>query len=145
MSCRFGRITALDSISLSVASGFVFGVVGLNGAGKSTLIDVVTGVVRPTSGRAHVLGRDVRRDGATVRALIGVLPHESALYRELTGTQNLRFAAALYGVREPNRRIGEVLDLVGLRERAGDRVGSLSGGMQRRLAIARSMLHDPRS
>ena len=116
---------------------------GPNGAGKTTLIDAICGLVRPSRGAVHVLGEDVSGDTTALRARIGVLPQETALYDEVTAWQNLRFAAALYGVPHADARIAEVLELVGLRARARDVVRGFSGGMQRRLAIARALLHDP--
>src|SRR5881392_2619802 len=141
--CQFGRIRALDGVSLRVMPGTVVGVLGPNGAGKTTLIDAICGLVRPSRGAVHVLGEDVSGDTTALRARIGVLPQETALYDEVTALQNLRFAAALYGVPHAEARITEVLELVGLRERARDVVSHFSGGMQRRLAIARALLHDP--
>lgn len=141
--CQFGRIRALDGLSLTVQPGTVVGVVGPNGAGKTTLIDVICGLVRPSSGTARVLGQDVAANAAALRARIGVLPQETALYDEVTAQQNLQFAAALYDVQNASARIAEVLGLVGLSGRAHDIVRGFSGGMQRRLAIARALLHDP--
>src|SRR5438876_5372769 len=143
VSCTFGRVRALDHVSLRVASATVVGIVGPNGAGKTTLIDVICGLVRPSQGAVRVLGHDVAASSAALRARIGVLPQETALYDEVTAQQNLRFAAALYGVPRPDRRIAEVLELVGLSARARDVVRGFSGGMQRRLAIARALLHEP--
>jgi ABC-2 type transport system ATP-binding protein len=141
--CQFGRIRALDGLSLRVMPGTVMGVVGPNGAGKTTLIDVICGLVRPSQGGVQVLGSDVLRHPDAVRARLGVLPQETALYDELTPLQNLRFAAALYNVADAGARIDAVLDIVGLTSRARDIVRGFSGGMQRRLAIARALLHDP--
>jgi ABC-type multidrug transport system ATPase subunit len=141
--CQFGRIRALDGLSLDVAAGTVVGIVGPNGAGKTTLIDVICGLVRPSSGSARVLGQDVSLNAAALRARIGVLPQETALYDEVTARQNLQFSAALYNVPNADARIAEVLKLVGLGARAGDTVRGFSGGMQRRLAIARALLHNP--
>src|SRR5437879_3079875 len=141
--CQFGRIRALDGVSLRVMPGTVVGVVGPNGAGKTTLIDVICGLLRPARGTVHVLGEDVAGDTTALRARIGVLPQETALYDEVTAWQNLRFAAALYGVARPDARIAQVLELVGLSGRARDVVRAFSGGMQRRLAIARVLLHNP--
>jgi len=143
VTCIFGRVRALDGVSLRIPAGTVVGIVGPNGAGKTTLIDVICGLVRPSKGIARVLGEDVAAHGSALRARIGVLPQETALYDEVTPVQNLRFAAALYGVRDPAARIAEVLELVGLSARAHDIVRGFSGGMQRRLAIARALLHDP--
>ena len=144
VTCQFGKVRALDGLSLRVEAGTVVGVVGPNGAGKTTLIDVICGLVRPDQGSVHVLGQDVTGDVAALRARIGILPQETALYDEVTPIQNLRFAAALYSVQRPAARIAEVLELVGLSSRANDVVRGFSGGMQRRLAIARALLHDPR-
>ena len=141
--CQFGRIRALDGLSLDVKAGTVVGIVGPNGAGKTTLIDVICGLVRPTSGSARVLGQDVSANAAALRVRIGVLPQETALYDEVTARQNLQFAAALYDVQNSEVRIDEVLQLVGLATRSGDTVRGFSGGMQRRLAIARALLHNP--
>jgi len=141
--CEFGPRRALDGLSLRVTSGTVVGIVGPNGAGKTTLIDTICGLIRPTRGTVSVLGRDVAGDDAALRARIGVLPQETALYDEVSAWQNLRFAAALYGVGRADARIAQVLALVGLDARAHDVVRRFSGGMQRRLAIARALLHDP--
>ncbi len=143
VTCTFGHVRALDGVSMRIRAGTVVGIVGPNGAGKTTLIDVICGLVRPTSGTVRVLGEDVTTHAAALRARIGVLPQETALYDEVTPVQNLRFAAALYGVRDPGPRIAEVLELVGLTARSRDAVRGFSGGMQRRLAIARALLHDP--
>ncbi|HUQ21359.1 MAG TPA: ABC transporter ATP-binding protein [Gemmatimonadaceae bacterium] len=142
--CQYGNLFALGGVSLRVNAGTVMGVVGPNGAGKTTLIDVICGLVRPTSGSIHVLGQDVSANPAAIRSSIGVLPQETALYSEVSAWQNLRFAAALYNVPNSEARIAEVIDLVGLKNRSHDTVGHFSGGMQRRLAIARALLHGPK-
>ena len=139
----FGNLQAVDGITLTVPTGSVAGIVGPNGAGKTTLIDMICGLVRPSSGVVKVLGEDIVAAGATLRARIGVLPQETALYEEVTARQNLRFAAALYGLAKPETRIAEVLELAGLSGRGNDVVRTFSGGMQRRLAIARALLHNP--
>ena len=143
VTCTFAGVVALNQLSLRVQPGTVVGVVGPNGAGKTTLIDVICGLVKPTRGTARVLGSDVTRNAASVRSKIGVLPQETALYDEVSPLQNLRFAAALYGVPRAEARIAEVLELVGLSGRSRDIVRGFSGGMQRRVAIARALLHDP--
>jgi ABC-type multidrug transport system ATPase subunit len=143
VDCSFGRVRALDGLSLRVLQGTVVGIVGPNGAGKTTLIDVICGLIRPDRGTVRVLGQDVAVNASAVRARIGVLPQETALYDEVTPLQNLRFAAALYGIPRPEARITEVLELVGLNARRKDVVRGFSGGMKRRLAIARALLHDP--
>jgi ABC-type multidrug transport system ATPase subunit len=143
VDCSFGHVRALDGLSLRVLQGTVVGIVGPNGAGKTTLIDVICGLIRPDRGTVRVLGQDVAVNASAVRARIGVLPQETALYDEVTPLQNLRFAAALYGIPRPDARITEVLELVGLNARRKDIVRGFSGGMKRRLAIARALLHDP--
>jgi ABC-2 type transport system ATP-binding protein len=143
VTCRFGAVSALDAMSLTVQAGRVMGIVGPNGAGKTTLLDVVAGLVRPTSGSVRVFGQDIAPHSMGIRARMGVVPQETALYEELDAVQNLAFSAALYAVKDSRRRIDEVLELVGLSARRHDRVGTLSGGMQRRLAIARALLHTP--
>ena len=120
------------------------GVLGPNGAGKTTLINLVAGLARPTSGAVLWRGQPVRAPfPREIRGRIGMVTQETALYDELSVRQNMRFAADLYGVKERNKRIGEVMELVGLENRARDRAGSLSGGLQRRLALGRALLHDP--
>jgi ABC-2 type transport system ATP-binding protein len=143
VTVSFGRIRAIDDLSLSVRTGSVVGIVGPNGAGKTTLIDMICGLLRPSAGTVRVLGHNVAEGGAGLRARIGVLPQETSLYDEVTARQNLSFSASLYGVPQAGARIDEVLDLVGLRQRENDVVRGFSGGMQRRLAIARALLHNP--
>jgi ABC-2 type transport system ATP-binding protein len=141
---RFGTRVALDRFSLSIDEGTVVGILGPNGAGKTTLINLVSGLSRPASGALRWRGEVVTAPfPPALRRRIGVVTQETALYDELTVRQNLRFAADLFGVQERDRRIAEVLELVGLQARVKDRAGSLSGGMQRRLAVGRALLHDP--
>src|SRR5947208_11859545 len=116
--CQFGRIRALDGVSLRVMPGTVVGVLGPNGAGKTTLIDAICGLVRPSRGAVHVLGEDVSGDTTALRARIGVLPQETALYDEVTALQNLRFAAALYGVAHPDARTAAVRQRLAARQLA---------------------------
>jgi len=141
--CTFGGNRALDGLSFSVEAGSVIGVVGPNGAGKTTLIDSMCGLVRPQQGEVRIFGEDVLKAGAALKSRLGVLPQETALYAEVTAIQNLRFAAALFHIENSQKRIAQVLELVGLTERATDVVRTFSGGMQRRLAIARALLHNP--
>jgi ABC-type multidrug transport system ATPase subunit len=143
VSCRIGSATVLSELSLSLPSGAVTGVLGPNGAGKSTLLALVMGLRRPSAGSASVLGVRLPAKDAHLRRRIGVVLQETALYEELTAYENLRFAASLYGVRPADERIRAVLELLGLGDRAGSITGTLSGGMRRRIAIARALLHDP--
>ena len=141
---RRQQITAVSGLSLTVPQGVVFGLLGPNGSGKTTTINMITGLLPPTLGTAEILGRDARRD-RHVRSLLGVVPQETALYTELSAWDNLSHHAALYRIprREQAARIGAVLEMVSLTDRAKDKVGTFSGGMQRRLAIARALLHGP--
>jgi ABC-2 type transport system ATP-binding protein len=143
VSCRRGRRQALHGVSLEVQPARVTGVLGPNGAGKSTLLGVVAGLYRPFEGAAWVLGEQLPARGAGLRRRIGVVLQETALYEELTVTENLRFTAALYSLAQPTQRITEVLELIDLADRAGDLVASLSGGMRRRVTLARALLHQP--
>lgn len=141
----FGDFAAVDHLSFSVISGEIFGLLGPNGSGKTTTINMVTGLAQPTSGRVLVLGRDAGREAVKVRASLGAVPQETALYEDLTARANLEFHADLYGVprRTAKERIARLLSLVQLADRAESKVGSFSGGMKRRLALARALLHEP--
>lgn len=140
----FGPRVALDAFSLAVQRGQVVGLLGPNGAGKTTVINAAAGLQRPTSGSVAWEGDALPYPfPRQVRSRIGVVPQDTALYDELTAAENLRFAADLFGVTHAKRRVAEVLDLVGLADRARDRAGTLSGGMRRRLAFARALVHDP--
>lgn len=141
-----GKKPRIDGLSFDCEPGRVYGLLGPNGAGKTTLMNLITGLYRPTSGTVRVLGLDPVRDARKVRREIGLVPQETSLYPELSALENLRFHAALYldDQRVAARRIGEVLELVDLADRAKDAVGSYSGGMKRRLALGRAMLADPR-
>lgn len=141
----FGEVTAVDRLSFDVAPGEVFAFLGPNGAGKSTAINVLCTLAAPTSGTASVGGFDVVADPHEVRAHIGLVFQETTLDKQLTAEENLRFHAVLYGVPRAQRaaRIAHVLELVGLSSRRKDLVSTFSGGMARRLEIARAMLHTP--
>jgi ABC-2 type transport system ATP-binding protein len=142
---RYDEVVAVDGLSLSVETGEIFGLLGPNGAGKSTLINTLCTLLTPTSGSASVAGYDVETDPGAVRERIGVVFQEPALDEELTGAENLTFHGRLYGMggTERDRRVEEVLDLVDLSDRRDDPVDSYSGGMKRRLELARGLLHDP--
>ncbi len=142
---RFGAFTALDGLSLTVARGEIFGLLGPNGSGKTTTINIISGLSQPTSGEARVLGYDVTRNPRAARASLGVVPQETALYEELSAWRNMVFHAELYNVPRGERdsRITRLLELVQLADRRDSRAGTFSGGMKRRLALARALLHDP--
>lgn len=137
----YGDIEAVKGISFDVAPGEILGFLGPNGAGKSTTIKVLTGQLRPGSGRATVLGHDVRADDPQMQARIGVCFEEKNLYLTMSGKENLDFFASLFGIRDPDA-IG-ALRRVGLAERAKDRVASYSKGMRQRMMIARAFINSP--
>ncbi|WP_242909857.1 ABC transporter ATP-binding protein [Actinomadura terrae] len=143
---RFGEVEAVRGIEFSVRPGEVFGFLGPNGAGKSTTINMLCTLLRPSGGTARVAGHDVVADRDTVRRNIGLVFQDTTLDGYLSGEQNLRFHAELYGVPRSVTadRIGQVLEMVGLWDRRRDRVQTYSGGMKRRLEIARGLLHSPR-
>src|SRR2546429_5255926 len=141
LSKAYGRRLAVDTLDLEVSRGEVFGFLGPNGAGKTTTIRMLLGLVRPTSGSVEILGQPVSAD-ARVLTRVGALIETPALYGYLSGRSNLRaFALPLGGV--PGRRLDEILDLVGLRDRQRDRVRRYSLGMKQRLGVAVALLHDP--
>ena len=142
---RFGRLSAVDGLSLSVEAGEVFGLLGPNGAGKSTVIKMLTTLLPPTSGTAQVAGFDIVRQAARVRRVIGYVPQLLSADATLTGYENLLVFARLYDLphRERDQRIHEALAFMGLDEVAHRLVGTYSGGMIRRLEIAQATLHRP--
>jgi ABC-2 type transport system ATP-binding protein len=136
---------AVDGIELSVAPGEIYGFLGPNGAGKSTTVHMLTTLLPPTSGSARVAGRDIVRDGAAVRDVIGVALQEAALDQLLTGREHMRLQGGLHGLgaAEIKRRGDALLERVGLSEAADRRVGGYSGGMKRRLDLALALVHAP--
>jgi ABC-2 type transport system ATP-binding protein len=142
----YGDLTAVKGISFDVAQGEIFAFLGPNGAGKSTTIKMLCTLARPTAGSARVAGFDVVADAKRVRRHIGLVFQEQTLDDQLTAEENLRFHAVLYGVPsdQVESRIARVFELVALSDRRKDLVSTYSGGMARRLEIARGMLHTPR-
>lgn len=138
---RFGHTWALRGVELEVAPGELVALTGPNGAGKSTLLRLVATLMKPTTGEISVLGRDVSEQAAAVREVVSLLPPQGFLYGDLTALENLRFAARMYGLgewREPSLR---VLERVGLARWEDLRVNAFSSGMEKRLALARLLLH----
>lgn len=141
----FGHVRALDSLTLQVRPGEVFGVLGPNGAGKTTTVRVLNGLLRPNSGRARVLGYDPQTEGDKVRAKTGVLTETPSLYERLSARDNLLFFGTLAGLdaQALPGRVQTVLEQFGLGSRADDLAGGFSKGMKQRLALARALLHEP--
>ena len=142
---RFDGLTAVESLSLTVRRGEIFGLLGPNGAGKTTTVRMLCCLLRPTGGTARVGGFDVTEEPMRVREIVGLLPESPGLYGELSAYRNLDFYAKLYGVPEGRREenIRRLLKMLGLWERRDDPVAILSKGMQQKLAIVRAMIHDP--
>jgi ABC-2 type transport system ATP-binding protein len=143
---QYGDLVAVDDVSLTADTGQIFGLLGPNGAGKTTTIGCVSGLLPPTSGRVTVNGHDVVREGLAARRHLGIVPQELALYEDLSAEANLSFWGAAYGLtREAlRRRVPEVLELIGLSDRARDRAATFSGGMKRRLNFGCGIVHTPR-
>lgn len=141
----FGKFRAVDHLTLTVQQGEIFGLLGPNGSGKTTTINMVSGLSVPSGGEVKVMGHDVRHDARRIRQMLGAVPQETALYEELSAWTNLDFHADLYGVprKEKKERITRVLELMQLLDRKDSRVGTFSGGMKRRLALGRALLHEP--
>jgi linearmycin/streptolysin S transport system ATP-binding protein len=143
---RFGGRLAVDGVGFEVGPGETYGLLGPNGAGKTTTISMVCGLLSRDGGEVMVAGASLDREPGRVKAAIGYVPQDVALYPDLSGLENLRFWGRMYGLggRELAARVDATLEVVGLTERAGDKVADYSGGMQRRLNIAAGLLHRPR-
>ena len=141
----FGRQPALDGIDLTVREGSIFGFLGPNGAGKTTTLRILTGLIRPTSGSARLLGEDVTRASAAVKSTVGFLPDVPAFYPWMTGAEFLQFAGRLFGLDDAAlaRTVPTLLDMAGLAG-VSTRVGGFSRGMKQRLGIAQALINAPR-
>jgi ABC-2 type transport system ATP-binding protein len=142
---EYDELVAVDDVSFTAEAGAIFGLLGPNGAGKSTTIGCISGLLTPTAGEVRVLGHDVVTEARSARKQLGIVPQELALYEELSARANLSFWGAAYGMRGPSLkgRVDEVLELVGLRDRAREPVKRFSGGMKRRLNFGCGIVHRP--
>ena len=142
---HFGDIKAVDGVSFDIEQGEIFSLLGPNGAGKSTTISMLSCLLEPDSGDAFVMGHSILNDPSGVKASIGVVPQEIALYEDLSARENLVFWGKMYGLRgaELHKKVDEVLELIGLTDRQNGRVGKFSGGMKRRVNIGVALLHTP--
>jgi ABC-2 type transport system ATP-binding protein len=142
----FDDLTAVDGVSFEIVEGETFGLLGPNGAGKTTSISMVAGLLEPDSGSIRVAGTPIRTNSTGGRADIGLVPQQLAIYPDLTGAENLKFFGRLYDMAGDalEKRVAEVLEVIGLSDRKDDLTGEYSGGMQRRLNIGIGLLHRPR-
>lgn len=142
---RFGDIQAVQGVGFDVARGEIFSLLGPNGAGKSTIISMLSCLLEPSEGDAQVMGHSIRKEPMEVRASIGVVPQEIALYADLSARENLAFWGKMYGLRGAplRQRVDEVLEIIGLADRQKGAVSKFSGGMKRRLNVGIALLHRP--
>ena len=141
----YGDLIAVDGVSLRAGKGETIGLLGPNGAGKTTTVSIIAGLVRADAGEVHIAGRRLSGDTDPTKRNIGLVPQDLGLYEEMSARENLHLFGALYGLdgAQLTRAMDESLELVGLRERAKDKVMNFSGGMKRRLNLAAALLHDP--
>lgn len=142
---KFEDTTAVEGLNLAVEKGELFGLLGPNGAGKTTTINILCGLLKPTSGSVRVGGYDVAKEAIKVKELIGVCPQDTAVFSYLTGRENVELFGDLHAVPKDalKKNLEDLLNKLGLQEDANQRVGKYSGGMKRRLNMAMSLLHDP--
>jgi ABC-2 type transport system ATP-binding protein len=142
----FGELKAVQGVSFEVQQGEIFSLLGPNGAGKTTTISMLSCLLRPEEGDALVMGHSIRDDQMGVKSALGVVPQDIALYEDMTARENLDFWGKMYGLRGAalKKRVDEVLEIIGLTDRAKDRVGKYSGGMKRRVNIGVALLHKPK-
>jgi ABC-2 type transport system ATP-binding protein len=140
-----GNIRAVDGLSLRIARGEIYALIGANGSGKTSCINILTGILAPTSGAVKILGMEIPRDRKTVSKYVGVAPQDYSVYQDLTVEQNVWFFGKLYGLSNTDleRRMRELLQILRLDERRRSVVANLSGGMKRRVSIACALIHNP--
>ena len=143
LSKSYKDFVALDDLNLEISKGEIFGLLGHNGAGKTTTVNLLTTLLKPTSGSVTIGGFDAALNPNEVRKKIGYLPENVQLYNNMTTMENLRFFGRLSGLKKPDRRIREVLEYLEFSNRENSRVGSFSKGMRQRVGIAQAILHEP--
>ncbi|HJW91027.1 MAG TPA: ABC transporter ATP-binding protein [Anaerolineales bacterium] len=142
---RFKDLLAVEGLTLEIPEGEVFGFLGPNGAGKTTTVRLLTSLIGPTAGRARVNGFEIGKQDTQIRRSVGVLTETPGLYDNLSAWRNLRIYASLYEVKDPDVQVEKYLRMLGLWERRHDEAGAFSKGMKQKLAIARALLHEPRT
>jgi len=142
---KFEDVTAVDGLSLTVEKGELFGFLGPNGSGKTTTINMLCGLLEPTTGSAKICGYDIRKETNNVKELIGVSPQETAVYPALTGKENIELFASLHTMPKEKlrRNVDELLKKLSLQDQSKRRAGKYSGGMMRRINLAMALVHDP--
>jgi len=142
----FGETKAVQGVDFNVEQGEIYSLLGPNGAGKTTTISMLSCLLRPDEGDARVMGHSIKENQMGVKSVLGVVPQEIALYEDLTAHENLTFWGKMYGLRGGalKARVEEVLEIIGLQDRAKERVGKYSGGMKRRVNIGVALLHKPK-
>jgi ABC-2 type transport system ATP-binding protein len=141
----FGEVKAVDGASFRVRQGEIFSLLGPNGAGKTTMLSMLSCLLHPAGGDAAVMGHSILKDPMGVKSVLGVVPQDIALYEDMSARENLEFWGKMYGLRGAplRKRVAEVLDVIGLTDRAGDFIKKYSGGMKRRVNIGVALLHQP--
>lgn len=141
---KFGRLQAIQDLTLQITSGQIYGLLGPNGAGKTTLIRMLIGATKPTSGRMSVLGFNPTRQKHQIRKLIGYMPQSAALYEDLSARENIRFFGFPHRSQQFNKYVDQIIDFVGLSQRANDPIYKFSGGMKQRVSLACALVHQPK-
>jgi ABC-2 type transport system ATP-binding protein len=144
VSKRYGRVIALDGLSVEVQEGEIYGLLGANGAGKTTLIKILVGALKADAGTASVLGLDPYQQRFELRPQVGYMPQQAALYDDLSARENVRFFGTARQIPNLSKRVDEVLEFLDLGNRAGDVVHGFSGGMKQRVSLACALVHQPR-